>query len=171
MWAGNRILRRKFHRWNRNDRSGIPTTYFQVIFNHPISLFRNLNISIIDTEDNELTELSNRIEDCMNNETCIKFIESFLLNKIIVNTSYYLPRLSEVVKSIFAVAKQQMYTFEVSDIWNIITYHSIAFCFSENSDKFEQRNQYAWCLCYALSIGCSHVVLLRSLIKVVKIIP
>ena len=72
----------------------------KLFFNHPISLFRNLNISIIDTEDKELIELSNRIEDSMNNETCIKFIESFLLNKIIVNPSYYLPRLSEVIKSI-----------------------------------------------------------------------
>ena len=72
----------------------------KLFFNHPISLFRNLNISIIEIEDKELIELSNRIEDSMNNETCIKFIESFLLNKIIVNTSYYLPRLSEVIKSI-----------------------------------------------------------------------
>lgn len=72
----------------------------KLFFNHPISLFRNLNISIIEIEDKELIELSNRIEDSMNNETCIKFVESFLLNKIIVNTSYYLPRLSEVIKSI-----------------------------------------------------------------------
>lgn len=72
----------------------------KLFFNHPISLFRNLNISIIEIEDKELIELSNRIEDSMNNETCIKFIESFLLNKIIVNTSYYLPRLSEIIKSV-----------------------------------------------------------------------
>ena len=72
----------------------------KLFFNHPISLYRNLNIPIIDVEDKELTELSNRIEDSISNETCIKFIESFLLNKIMVNTSYYLPRLSEIIKSV-----------------------------------------------------------------------
>ena len=71
----------------------------KLFFYHPILLFRNLNISISDIEDKELTELSNRVEDSTDNNTCIKFIENFLLNKIKVNTSYYLPRLSEVIKS------------------------------------------------------------------------
>ena len=86
----------------------------KLFFNHPVSLFRNLNISIIEIEDKELIELSNRIEDSMNNETCIKFIESFLLNKIIVNTSYYLPRLSEVIKSINSTPN--ISTKELADI-------------------------------------------------------
>ena len=86
----------------------------KLFFNHPISLFRDLNISIIDTEDKELTELSNRIEDSMNNENCIKFIESFLLKKIIVNPSCYLPRLSEVIKSINS--NPNISTKELADI-------------------------------------------------------
>lgn len=72
----------------------------KLFFNHPISLFRNLNISIIDIEDKALTDLSNRIEDSTDNEACIRLIEHFLLNKLKVNTSYYLPRLSEVIKRI-----------------------------------------------------------------------
>ncbi len=72
----------------------------KLFFKHPISLFHNINISVDEIEDKELTDLANRIEDTDNHTECISLIENYLYQKITAETSFHIYRLSKVIQQI-----------------------------------------------------------------------
>lgn len=71
-----------------------------IFINHPISLFRNQNVSSSDMEDAELKVLSKQIEDSPDTNSCISLIEQFLLKRLIGYSPIYLPRLSKVIEKV-----------------------------------------------------------------------
>lgn len=72
----------------------------KMFFHIPVSLFCNRNISIYDMEDIELQDLAGKMGDADNLETAVILIENFLLNRVLLENNYNIPRLSTVVRHI-----------------------------------------------------------------------
>ena len=67
---------------------------------HTAKMFFNRNISIYDMEDIELQDLAGKMGDADNLETAVILIENFLLNRVLLENNYNIPRLSTVVRHI-----------------------------------------------------------------------
>jgi len=86
----------------------------RMFFQLPVNEFRGHQVSLYDLGDIELSDLAKQVADTPENETCIKYIESFLLRRLQSYTSYHLGRITRVVDGI--AMRSQTNVTQLSDI-------------------------------------------------------
>ncbi|NDV84450.1 helix-turn-helix domain-containing protein [Bacteroides sp. 51] len=72
----------------------------KIFFRLPMNEFRGRHVSVCDTNDILLSDLAKRVADTPDNDTCIQYIESFLMQRLATYTSYHLQRLSATIDEI-----------------------------------------------------------------------
>lgn len=72
----------------------------RVFFRIPGYLFHGLNVATDEMEDIELSDLSKRVADTVDNEACIRLIERFLLRRLYLFTDYNIKRIPTVIRKI-----------------------------------------------------------------------
>lgn len=66
----------------------------------PLELFFGQNVSTEDVEDKELSELAKKVEDTQEDGACIRFIETFLIHRLISLSDFRLERVSAALLEI-----------------------------------------------------------------------
>lgn len=81
---------------------GMITVVFQpyaakIFLRLPLNLFFGQNISTADLEDVELQDLVKNVEDTVNEDSCVRLIELFLLRRLVASSDYHLKRISDAL--------------------------------------------------------------------------
>ena len=86
----------------------------KVFLQIPLHLFNGQNVSTDEVEDRELSDLSCRITDTLDNDQCIRLIEQFFFRRLASGSEYNLKRLSTVLDEINL--HPQVNTLQLSDV-------------------------------------------------------